>query len=50
MHKMGYSMGYSMHKMMMFEIQTKLISIVLNPAHVPCYGMSTPTNKLATDF
>jgi len=24
--------------------------IVLNPAHVPCYGMSTPTNKLATDF
>ncbi len=25
------------------QIQTKLIYIVLNPAHVPSYGMSTPT-------
>ena len=29
---------------------TKLIYIVLNPAQVPSYGMSTRTNKLTTDF
>ena len=32
------------------KINTKLIYIVLNPAHVPCFGMSTPTKNRDSIF
>ena len=32
------------------SINTKLIYIVLNPAHVPCIGMSTPTKNRDSIF